>query len=261
MRPILVYIFIFIVFLSCSNEDTNIYFPLKDFRMIDSDKRISNIKTSDFIHFDYNDKGLVQKIYCDSILHTECKYDIYDRLIYSKETSEKEMITYRYEYRKNQVVINVEFSSNYNNILVIDDSNSKYILHYNEIGECISNEVWFFNSILKTNTLIRYTTYTWENGNVVSMTQKYNDYESYIYNFEYDTSINPVRGLSCELIPEYAWGTNLSKNNILKKTWITSIGNGSSTYRYVYDSDNSIEKQYYIKEHNRWHFDMFMELE
>jgi hypothetical protein len=185
---------------------------------------------------------LVQKIYRDSTLYTECKYDIFDRLIYSIEYLDlgESMYTYHYEYMKNKVIINVEYSSYYKNTLVKDDSYSKYILHYNEIGECISNEVWFFNSSLKKNILVRNTTYTWENGNVVLMTKKYDDNDSVIYNFEYDTSINPVRGLSCELIPEYAWETNLSKNNILKKTWISSIGNGTSAYRYVFDSDNGV---------------------
>src|ERR1035437_9155264 len=194
MRPIIGYLIIILLLFSCTKEE-NQYFPLKDFYKSDYNLRIKKFSTSynTYAHYIYNDKGFVEKIYDvidnDSSLNVEFKYDVYDRLIYSKEFNFMggEMQTYTYQYSENQVIINVEISSKYQNEIVVSEKHRKWILQYNEQGECISNEVWWYkNQSEDSKSLLWNTTYTWVDGNVVTMIKKYDEYNSDTSNYEFD---------------------------------------------------------------------------
>lgn len=269
MRPIIGYLLLFLLLFSCTKEDSQ-YFPLRDFYKSDYNLRIKKFRTSynTYAHYIYNDKGFVEKIYDvtndDSSLNVEFKYDMYDRLIYSKEFYNlgREMETYNYQYSENQVIINVEISSKYQNELVVSEKHRKWILHYNDLGECISNEVWWYkNQSEDSKSLLWNTTYTWVKGNVVTKIKKFDEYQSDTSYYEFDTLTNPVRGLTCYLIPEYAL-SNLSKNNVLKETYKQGgFFYGVKSSRYIYASDNSITKENYLEQFNRWSTDWMIEFE
>jgi len=261
MRSIVGYLFLLLLLFSCAKEDSQ-YFPFRDFYKVENTKRIRNFTSYNnqtYAYYEYNDKGLLQSI-CDvstkdSSLIVEYKYDFYDRLIYSKEFYDlgRLMETYHYKYTENQVIINVEISSKYQNELVISEEHRKWILHYDDLGECISNEVWWYtNKSEDSKTLLWNTTYTWVNGNVVTRIKKYSESSDTSY-YEFDSLPNPDTRLSHNLIPEYAL-SNLSKNNIIKETYKRDyyLYNGIIVSRYIYTSDSSITKQNYLEQFNKW---------
>lgn len=253
-------ILISLVLFSCSKDnESNTNFPLKNFFILNMNNKVKTLYYRDYKYFfKYNTNGLVTKIHYisanDTSIYMELFYDQYDRLINSNEYIGSECYKCSYEYLKDQVIINEKAINSTDGLQV------KRILFYNSSGECIRSEIWPYDSNLGKPVFTgNYTLYAWKDNNVASCTAYYNNYLSNTLTFEYDTLLNPIRGLNNCLIPDLAYDTYLSKNMIKSRGNLDN--NYVTKYRYEYKQDSFLNRYWYSNSNSTLFSDLYIEFE
>lgn len=236
--------FILSFFASCEKDKFELYHPNKSFYNIDYPYTIEYIGSN---KFRYNFNELVEYVDVNDKTYEFFKYDDNNRIIKSYEMGSDDTTIYYYEYKENSIILDSYTPSG-------EIKSSRRILYFNQKGECIRNELWYYEEG-KTEPFFfngSYKEYEWDRNNLITLREYWNNELNKTLRFVYNEDVNPVRKLNCILIPEWAYGTYLSYNNIDTIYYTTSE---FTAYKYDYSVENKIARYYYYEPHKDWIFD------